>query len=433
MTPKHLGDMVGWWGDEGMKTYGGDSRLSLALWELGYPTVPLDGCAIIDYVVEDELRDANNSDMLGEGLAHPDSKRFWEVWKDRLPEPQDIVPASLPPVLAHAARGSLKTLQFKAMMRAGDKPRKALINALAEFGPAKIVCHPSLNSREQRDDWQATVMESVDKFRPDLVLFQSQREHKATRVETIEHLQERYPKTYFVNWDGDTHYPITDWHIRIAKAVDLQLVVSPSLFDVYRKGGAYVGYWPIGIEREYLVDRPRGPFMFDAVFLGALYGQGIFPEAEERKDAVLALCKENIDFGLFGYGWHAVGLEAGQTSEKHAQSSEIYAKSKMSLSISQSSELWGYTSDRLYNICASGCAALVQTFAGMEEHGYVDGETCIAWSSTDEMIEKMHYYLDHDEEREEIAAAGKRMTRERHTWRKRLDGLFAMIGGITYG
>ena len=101
----------------------------------------------------------------------------------------------------------------------------------------------------------------------------------------------------------------------------------------------------------------------------------------------------------------------------------------MTLSVSQSSDLWGYTSDRLYNISATGCPALVQRFAGMEQHGYIDGETCIAFAGLDEMEERARFYLEHEAEREAIGARGKEMTLTRHTWGHRLDGLWSMLEG----
>jgi len=145
---------------------------------------------------------------------------------------------------------------------------------------------------------------------------------------------------------------------------------------------------------------------------------------------VLALAESELDLGLFGYGWDTIGLEAETSYEDHAGNAVRYSEAKMALSISQTADLWGYTSDRLYNITATGCPALMQCFPGMEEHGYVDGETCIAWSDIEEMMYKAHYYAIHDEEREKIGRQGREMTHARHTWKHRVLGLFAMLEGL---
>ena len=124
---------------------------------------------------------------------------------------------------------------------------------------------------------------------------------------------------------------------------------------------------------------------------------------------MIALSQSDLNFGLYGTQWERAGLTAKSTGEKHGGNAAMMASAKMTLSISQSADLWGYTSDRLYNITATGCPALVQRFAGMEAHGYVDGETCIAFSTIPECIEKARYYVEHDAEREAIGAAGRVM------------------------
>ena len=157
----------------------------------------------------------------------------------------------------------------------------------------------------------------------------------------------------------------------------------------------------------------------------------MFPEAEFRRDAVVAMSNvPDLDFALYGPGWPRVGITTAATSEKHADNARLMARAKMTLSISQAKDLWGYSSDRLYNITATGCPALVQRFAGMEQHGYIDGETCIAFETIPEMIDKARHYLKHDKEREAIGAAGRVMTHNRHTWAHRIEGLWCMLEGL---
>lgn len=430
-----LGDLAGWWGTDGMRTYGGDTRLSLQLWEWGWPTVPIHGCAVIDHEHQDELREINSDtpwlEARADGTIHPDLIRFTRRWKDRLPARDEWLQPPSRRVLRKAMAGSLRSLRFKGMMRSTDKPRMALVDALAKFGSARLV-NQNAEFIAHKDRWQDRIFDIVLEQQPDLLLLQAQRPGPQTiHVATVQRIKQAMPWLFIINWDGDTHYPLDDWHFEIAAVVDLQLTVSPTVFPQYAARGIGVGYWPIGIEQEYLdQDRARvvdGP---DVLFLGALYGIGTFPEAEFRRDAVVALAQSDLNFDLYGHGWQAVGLPLKQTVEEHSANAAMMARAKMTLSISQSAELWGYTSDRLYNITATGCPALVQRFAGMEQHGYVDGETCIAFGSIPEMLDKARYYLEHDEERERIGAAGRVMTHERHTWERRLDGLWCMLEGL---
>jgi hypothetical protein len=318
------------------------------------------------------------------------------------------------------------------MMRPEDDMRMALINACGEYGPAKQLNKTEAWWRYGAEKYQDWVMEEVEQFQPNLVMFQAQHSNSVSPA-TVRIMRKRWPDIFFMNWDGDTHYPFLAFHFEIARACHLQLTVSPSHFPEYLAHDVKnIGYWPIAVEDEYTqVPREDPPTGFDVLFTGALYGLGKFPEAEFRRDAVLRLHEmKDINFGLFGSGWQHVGLKVGETSEKHMKNAQLHASAKMVLSISQSAELWGYTSDRLYTITVGGAPALVQRFLGMEEHGYVDGETCIAFSTLDEMVEKVHYYLEHEEEREQIGRQGREMTIPRHTWPERIKGLIRMLGGV---
>lgn len=435
---KELGDLAGWWGDDGMRTYGGDTRLSMRLWEMGYPVVPIADCAVVDHEHQDGLREVNSDtpwrQAKANGQPHPDLVAFGKVWDGRLPARDRWIPSPAKRVVQKAAAGALRTMRFKGMMLPTDEMRTALIDALARYGPA-VQINQMAEQMKYREKWQDRIIEIVTGYEPDLLILQAQDTGvslgtRSITPETIAKLKAAMPWMFILNWDGDSHNPIPEYLFQIARVVDLQLIISPSMFGQYAARGIPVGYWPIGIERPYL-EQERGPVDGpDVLFMGTLYGFGMFPEAEFRRDAVLALSRSGLRFDLYGRQWDKVGLQVKETGEKHAANAALMARAKMTLSISQAANLWGYTSDRLYNITATGCPALAQRFAGMEAHGYIDGQTCIAFSTIQEMVEKARFYAAHDQEREAIGQAGREMTHARHTWDKRLDGLWAMLEGL---
>lgn len=436
MVRRWLGQWADWWGREGMRTYGGDTRLSLRLWEMGWPVVYLDGCSVTDFVHVDELRRIN-SDAPWEharktGKAHPDLVVFNHHWLNRLPAPDQHIPAIADHVLQKALRGNLRFLRFKGMMRTNDDMRMALAQEMARYGESRQV-NQAAEQAAHPNDYQERILQIVAEFAPDVVMFQAQRPGNL-EVETIARMKERWPSMLITNFDGDTHYPLLPWHFAVAEAVRLQLVVSPTLFPQYAAQGIGVAYWPIGVEREYLTaTRKNPPTGHDVLFTGSYYGETVFPEGRRRGDCVVALARSGLKFGLYGPGWERLGLpRAKYTMEKHGDNAALYADAKMAMSISQASDLWGYTSDRLYNICATGCPALVQRFLGMEEHGFVDGDTCIAWGGIPEMLEKARHYLKPKNEarREAIGRAGRKLILERHTWAQRVESFFAIIEGL---
>jgi hypothetical protein len=381
---------------------------------------------IQDWVVSDALRKRNSDAPRAGGKTHPDLVTFTQHWQGRLAGDGKYTPANPNQVLLKAAYGTLRTLRFKSMMSATDKPRIGMIDAFKEYGPTFQVNSNAAFDKYGSQGYQDYVARTIADVEPDLVIFQAQRNTNVL-PHTVLALRGTYPNIFFINWDGDTHYPLTPFHFMIAQAVHLQLVVSPSLFEQYRAHGVSVGYWPIAVEQEYIdAVRPKR-HAIDVSFLGALYGIGTFPEAVARRESVVALARSGMNFELHGYGWEAVRLHATTKTEQHETNASIYGRSKLGLSVSQASDLWGYTSDRLYNITATGCPALVQRFAGMEEHGYVDGETCIVWATPKEALEKAKYYIDssHAAEREEIGKRGREMTLARHVWPERVKGLFA--------
>lgn len=56
------------------------------------------------------------------------------------------------------------------------------------------------------------------------------------------------------------------------------------------------------------------------------------------------------------------------------------------------------------------------------------GEEVETWETVDELSEKITYYLDHHDERNKIAAAGKKRAEADHTWERRFSMLFAELG-----
>lgn len=83
MTRRHLGELVGWWGHE-YYTYGGDTELSMQLWDRGYKVEGVPQAKIYDHQVDDELRQINHSDDLLDDRGHRDTKQFWEKWQGRI-------------------------------------------------------------------------------------------------------------------------------------------------------------------------------------------------------------------------------------------------------------------------------------------------------------------------------------------------------------
>lgn len=441
MTRRWLGDQAGWWGNIGMKHYAGDAHLGMRIWELGYKVVTVPGCTVTDFEVDDEVRrkwsDLPRQQRQGPGRGHPDSDKFVQYWRGRLPPPESWKPAVSNRVIEKAMRGTLRTLLFKAHMGPTAPKRVGLLTTFQTYGPSMQANQTMACAQYGLQRVQQWFLDTATRYQPDLIMLQAQRANNITAA-TAKRMVQQNPNALVFNWDGDTHYPMEPFQAEIARAVPLQLTISPDLFPWYRERGAHnIGYWPIGTEPEYLAVNRNDYFTekesHDVIFLGSLYGEDVFPEAVTRRDAIATLATlPSLSLLLHGHGWRKIGLPVSCTVEEFEKNAILYSQAKMGLSISQTAERWGYTSDRTHNILATGCPLLMQRFSGHKEYGLIDGENCIIWDTIPEMVEKASYYKAHPQEREAIGRAGRELVRERYTWPKLVEelwGLLAPFGG----
>lgn len=436
ITRRWAGDLAEWWGpeSEGLHTYGGDSRLGMRLWELGFQVEALDGCEIIDYVVDDEFRRERTAVLRPDPKGpHRDTIAYRKTWDDRLPRRFDWLPARIPILWRKAVSGTLRSIRFRHARQ--GMMRGTQLRAFKKLGPAQHYPQNEIVEELGLHGFQEFVMDKVKKLHPDLVLFQA---HGPGNIqpETVLAMQEKHPNTYFVNFDGDMHPKYTDFHYGIARACDLQTVISPDLFPQYVEQGAVnIGWWFPGTEDVFIdAGKKRNPVGPDVVCLMNRTPPEKFPEAQMRIGAVKALYDSDFDFAPYGIGWQKEGVEPlGVTYNDDAAGAELYRTGKMTLSISQSKDLWGYTSNRMFFAGAVGCPLLCQRFRGMEALGFVDGETVIAWDTLDEMLEKVAYYLARVDEREAIGQRCRALVLERHTHEARNWALLEMLEPLKGG
>ena len=55
------------------------------------------------------------------------------------------------------------------------------------------------------------------------------------------------------------------------------------------------------------------------------------------------------------------------------------------------------------------------------------GREAVTYETEDELIEKLRHYIEHDEERQAIAAAGQERTLREHTYEQRIGELAEML------
>lgn len=102
-----------------------------------------------------------------------------------------------------------------------------------------------------------------------------------------------------------------------------------------------------------------------------------------------------------------------------------FARARLGFNISIRDDL----NMRFFEILSTGTCLLTNTdVVGWRDLGFVDGEHFIGYHGMDDMVEKAQWALDNPLEREQIAEAGHKFVRERHTYKHRMQQLFDHVG-----
>ena len=125
------------------------------------------------------------------------------------------------------------------------------------------------------------------------------------------------------------------------------------------------------------------------------------------------------------------GIYNGNKREERAvitrDSNRLYRQSEFCFVCSPN--VWGYNSNRLYNVLAAGGLALVATFNGIEDL-LVHKKTAIIADNATVVPFLIRWCRDNPEEYEKIRMAGWKLSQEKHTSRMRI---FNMLNHIYYG
>lgn len=105
------------------------------------------------------------------------------------------------------------------------------------------------------------------------------------------------------------------------------------------------------------------------------------------------------------------------------EAAEIYNQSRIVFNVSSRGEL----NMRVFEALGSGSFLLTDKIEDSQDV-LKSGVHYGSYGNMDEMIQKAHYYLDHDEERERIAWAGHKSALESHTYAHRVAAVLEKIG-----
>ena len=399
-----LGARAGWWGRDDPQfaghTYGGDNYLSARLYEMGYTVDAVSACRITDHLESDDLRVRNEAIE----AQHPGA------YYERFPTPP-VFGSDIPMVTTAAFDEHLRVLYFPLYEPGYGHYKIGLTQALQRAGYVWEVDY-------QNDPYDLPAIAAI--FQPHILLMQCHSPHDVP-LATLTAARAEQPGMLVVNWNGDVYEQnlTGDKMLAFLKHVDLQLTVNADTLPVYAAHDIPATYWQVGFEP---VDYQHLPRMqsHDVVFLANCY-------SDTRKQLGGALrSMKGIDVGLYGRSWQ---WGNGDTTYQFAPSAALCQNAKICIGDNQYGQR-GFVSNRIFETLAAGGFLLHQVVPGLEDlTGLQDGVHYVSWTDLNDLQGKIRYWLktSQQDQRQQIAAAGRAFAQARHSFDARVKQLLTEI------
>jgi len=247
-------------------------------------------------------------------------------------------------------------------------------------------------------------------------------------------------KAETLNWFCDDHWRFDNFSKHWAPCFNWVVTTDSKAIEKYHKLGiknVIKSQWACN---QFLYKSMALEKTYDIGFIGQLYGK--------RKTIIDKIKKAGLKINCWGKGW-----SNGRISQE--EMIKIFSKTKINLNFSDSStrpflkaiggiflrppnyydNLKSFIDRRKrkqikgrnFEIPGCGSFLLTDSADNLEDY-YIDGKEIVIYNNSDDLIRKIHYYLDHKEDREKIAQAGYERTLKDHTYDKRFKKIFKTIG-----
>lgn len=243
------------------------------------------------------------------------------------------------------------------------------------------------------------IIELVKKEHPKYVLWISIGEYYEIKESTFEMI--RKEKSIVIGWLFDVAIRFEYYSQWLIPYIDYFIVDDREVLVKFKELNAWatqaICTGP-GIDVDWTTQNE----MFDISFIGSFRAN--------REQYINEIKKSNFSIHLFG--------ESGGKFVSNEGMLKIYEASRINLNFSMN-----YTNTklaikaRIFEVCLSGGFLLTEYFPGIEDYFEIDREI-VCFTNSQEMLEKIEYYLNHDDERRKIAKAGwERANREYSAFR----------------
>lgn len=204
-------------------------------------------------------------------------------------------------------------------------------------------------------------------------------------------------------WCSDSHLGL-DYRLKKAKEFDYVFLSIPRHMDKFKDSVGHENvYWLPHAGEPTCYQKIETIKRYDVCFIGHLPN-------DERINLLDALFRAVPNF-YFGQKFFE-------------EANQIYCESKIIFNHCIDRE----ANMRVFEATLSGSMLLTNYSEDVKKLGYADGEHLVFYENEKDLIEKAKYYLEHEEEREKIAACGRQHTLNHHTYLHRAQQIMDTIG-----
>lgn len=303
-----------------------------------------------------------------------------------------------------------------------------------------------------RDEMNQKLIEKVEETKPDLLFCYLLSEE--LKKETISYITKK-TKTKTFNWFADDHWRIPIFSRYWAPHFTMVSTTDSQAKDVYKSYGitnVFKTQWGANPHLYFPQDQTLNPGNLNVTFVGQKYGK--------RGQYIKQIQNAGFPVEAFGGGW-----TGGRVS--HQRMLEIFSFSKINLNFAET-YYYGFSSwikraaklfiakemgqykftghhfvdnwrsmkgtqkkcikGRVFEVPAAGGFMLTAKSDDDISEYYVPGKEIEVFESAPELMEKIKYYLSHEQERQAIAKAGFERTMRDHTYNKRFEEMFKALG-----
>jgi hypothetical protein len=208
-------------------------------------------------------------------------------------------------------------------------------------------------------------------------------------------------------------------------AYDLILSSLPNQVEFFRTQGVSSEYFKIGFDERVLEHIGAVSKQHNVAYVGGL------ASAHSSRIALLEQVARRLDIDCWGYGSEALKSMSPIRKNFHGTAwgldmYRIRAGAKIVVN-GHSSAADGYANNMcLFESTGVGTLLVTEAKRNLSELFEV-GTEVVSYENANDCVEKLEYYLAHDEERERIARAGQKRTLREHTYRDRMSELVAIL------